>query len=206
MRSQRAPSNENASAMAKSMSRDKPSRNRLRARKKRVRTVASGISSAAATSSTLISSTARSMNTVRNASGSKSMRASISGAAPSASPASGSDPGRPHRSIPALAVDRFHYGLQRDDLRIAPAHPTKRFVDDDAHQPGGQFRVGAKRRQRPPRAQIGFLQRIFGFGVALQNAARGSEQQPVVAPHDRSKAIRRPCGASDEVDVGRGGR
>ena len=78
MRSQRAPANENASPIARSTSRDKPSRSRPRARKKRVRTVASGMSSAAATSSTLNSSTARSMNTVRNASGSMSMRASIS--------------------------------------------------------------------------------------------------------------------------------
>jgi hypothetical protein len=52
-------------------------RSRL-ARKKRVRTVASGMSSAAAVSSTLISSTARRTNTVRKASGSLSMRDSIS--------------------------------------------------------------------------------------------------------------------------------
>ena len=51
------PANENASPIARSTSRDRPSRSKPRARKKRVRTVASGSSSTAATSSTLISST-----------------------------------------------------------------------------------------------------------------------------------------------------
>src|SRR5438105_12295259 len=63
MWSQRAPAKLKASSQATSIFCASASRSRLRARKKRVRTVACGISSTAAVSSTDSSSTARSMNT-----------------------------------------------------------------------------------------------------------------------------------------------
>src|SRR3954471_22874075 len=65
MRSQREPAKLKASSHATSIFCASASRRRLRARKKRVRTVAAGRSSTAAVSSTESSSTARSMNTVR---------------------------------------------------------------------------------------------------------------------------------------------
>src|SRR5258706_13221043 len=68
MRLQRSPANAKAWSIARSTSEDRASRSRPLARKKRVRTVATGIERLSATSSTLISSTARSTNTVRNAS------------------------------------------------------------------------------------------------------------------------------------------
>src|SRR5262245_52800555 len=65
MRSQRSPAKENASSHATSILAASPSRNRLRARKRRVRTVACGMQSVSAVSSTDISCTARSTNTTR---------------------------------------------------------------------------------------------------------------------------------------------
>jgi hypothetical protein len=78
MRSQRSPAKPNAFSWAESNSRESDSRSSARARKKRVRTVASGIPRQAATSATSISSTARSTNTSRKASGSSSILASMS--------------------------------------------------------------------------------------------------------------------------------
>ncbi|CFN81996.1 Uncharacterised protein [Bordetella pertussis] len=83
-----------------------------------------------------------------------------------------------------LQFGRFHGGIQGNDLRLPAPQPAQRFVDDDAHQPGGQPGVGAKAVQRAPGAQIGLLQRVLGFGVAVQDAAGGAKQQAVVAPHD----------------------
>ena len=68
MRSQRSPSKPKAWPSATSTLRAIDSRSMARPRKNRVRTVASGIPSAAAVSSTLSSSTARRMKTVRKAS------------------------------------------------------------------------------------------------------------------------------------------
>ena len=84
-----------------------------------------------------------------------------------------------HRDV--REVDR---GVEGQHLGAAAAQPTERLVDDDAHQPGRQARLGPEAAERAPGAQIGFLQRVFGFGVALEDAARRAEQQAVVPPHD----------------------
>src|SRR5258705_11763009 len=65
MRSQRSPAKAKTPSQARSIFEASASRSRRRARKKRLRTVASGICSTAAVSSSDISSTAPSMNTVR---------------------------------------------------------------------------------------------------------------------------------------------
>src|SRR5262249_22141227 len=74
MRSQRAPSKPNTPPRAESMSRSSASRSRARARNSRVRTVATGTPSASEVSRADMSSTSRITKTVRNASGSSSMR------------------------------------------------------------------------------------------------------------------------------------
>src|SRR5688572_25412258 len=65
MRSQRSPAKPNASSQARSTLAASASRKRLRARKSRLRTVAGGMRSTSAVSSTESSSTPRSMNTAR---------------------------------------------------------------------------------------------------------------------------------------------
>ena len=150
---------------------DKRSRSRPRARNSRVRTVASGRSSAAATSSTLISSTARRMNTVRNASGRRSIDASSKcRSSARMRHALGLSVGVVvHRLLPRVVADRLdRAGVQRNHLRAAVAPQARqRFVDHDASQPGRQLGLATKAVDRAPGAQVGLLQRILGLGVAL---------------------------------------
>ncbi|MNR03216.1 hypothetical protein D3C85_1191000 [compost metagenome] len=84
-----------------------------------------------------------------------------------------------------VGVDGGHGGIQWYDLRVLSFQARKRLVDDDPHQPGREPGLGTKVLQGAPGAQIGFLKRVLGLRVALQDAARGAEQQAVVAPHDR---------------------
>ena len=84
-------------------------------------------------------------------------------------------------------VGRLGADMQLHDFGApgALARPGDGFVDDDPRQPGRQFGVAAELADRAPGLQVGFLQRVFGFGVVAQDAARGAVQQLVVAPHQQ---------------------
>ena len=188
MRSQRAPAKPKTSPVAISISSASDSRNIARARNSRVRTVACGTARQAAVSSTVISSTSRITNTVRNASGSLSILRSSSRRIWARIAADSRRFDRllglgAQRRLTAAAVLIIE---QRDDaVALAAAQARQRLVDDDARQPGRQPGVAAELGQMPVRRDVGVLQRVLRIGVVLQDRPRDAEQRAVVAPHHR---------------------
>lgn len=189
-RSQRVPLNANASWKAKSASLESASRNLLRARKNRVRTVASGMSSAAAVSVIESSSSPRSMNTpaerVREQIYLGFKQVACLGALRGALRLLG-------RAF-ALRLDGVEvFGVASDAKGPcssgAFSQALKRLVYDDADQPSGGLRFAAEICDGSESPQIGFLQRVLRFGIVLQDAARRPTEHPVVTPHELPECL-----------------
>ena len=170
-----------------------------------MRTVASGTCKAAATSSTLDSSTARRMNTVRKASGSRSMRASTRRrtsariAAPSGRPSgSSSSNGSICGSAVPTAPSRGITCAPRRRSRPSASLMTMRTSQVDSFDSARN--VGSARQAR----RYASCSASSASASTLQDGTRRAEQQPVVAPHDRFECgVVAGNGARDEFGVGR---
>src|SRR3569623_283894 len=89
--------------------------------------------------------------------------------------------------------------------RASCPQAAKRFVHDDARQPGGETRVAAESRQMRKGADVSFLHRIFRFGVVAQNAPRDPVEPAVVLGEDRAKgAVVAALRGADQHIVARG--
>ena len=138
----------------------------------------------AAVSSTVMSSTSRMTKTVRNATGSSSIRRSSMRRTSARIVAStATRPCRQPRRPPAVRAPVACSVAERHDDAVAllAAQPHQRLVDDDARQPGGKLRLAAEVADVPVGVEIGVLQRVLGLGVVPENRARDPEQPAVVA-------------------------
>ena len=168
--------------VAVSMSRASASRNSARARNSRVRTVAGGMERHSAVSSTVMSSTSRITNTVRNATGSSSIRRSSS--APDlrrAALAVGGDSLVVDPARPSPACPRPPPSTERHDdaVPLLPAQPHQRVVDDDAREPRATAerrretrRCADRRRDTHPAARLRPRRRLAGSRGRRETAGR----------------------------------